>query len=82
MLEQGGMKMITKRNAMKAGMLYQFIESSRGFYQCAVKNASMRSRMNVPLRICCKRVNELFPDETAEKEFLRQAEERKLVQLA
>src|SRR5216110_3453681 len=47
---QGGIPGIEKRNQAKAGLLYDTIESSGGFYACPVEKAS-RSKMNVVFRV-------------------------------
>ena len=47
---EGGIPGMEKRNAAKAGRLYDTIESSRGFYSCPVEKAS-RSKMNVVFRV-------------------------------
>jgi phosphoserine aminotransferase len=39
-----------KRNNAKAGLLYNTIESSAGFYSCPVEKSS-RSKMNVVFRV-------------------------------
>jgi phosphoserine aminotransferase len=47
---EGGVLGIEKRNKAKAGLLYDTIESSGGFYSCPVEKAS-RSKMNVVFRV-------------------------------
>src|SRR5438046_7469068 len=47
---QGGIPGMEKRNQAKAGLLYDTMESSGGFYACPVEKAS-RSKMNVVLRL-------------------------------
>ncbi len=47
---EGGVQGMEKRNQAKAGLLYDTIESSGGFYSCPVEKAS-RSRMNVVFRV-------------------------------
>ncbi len=47
---EGGVQGMEKRNAAKAGLLYDTIESSGGFYSCPVEKAS-RSKMNVVFRV-------------------------------
>jgi phosphoserine aminotransferase len=46
----GGISAIEQRNAAKAKLLYDTIESSGGFYRCPVENSS-RSKMNVVFRV-------------------------------
>ena len=47
---EGGIPGMVKRNDAKAGLLYETIESSGGFYSCPVEKSS-RSRMNVVFRV-------------------------------
>ncbi len=60
----GGLEAIARRNAAKAGVLYQAIDDSGGFYRGHAERAG-RSRMNVTFRL---------PSEDLEKRFARQAE--------
>ncbi|KAK8674133.1 hypothetical protein V6N13_112429 [Hibiscus sabdariffa] len=71
LLEQGGLKEVEKKNEKKAGILYNAIDESKGFYRCPVEK-SVRSLMNVP-----------FTLEKSELEavFLKEAEKEKMVQL-
>lgn len=71
LLAQGGLEEVEKRNARKAGLLYEAIEGSRGFYRCPVEK-SVRSLMNVPFTL--ERA-ELEP------EFIKEAAKEKMVQL-
>lgn len=48
--EQGGLQGIAERNQAKAGLLYDAIDGSGGFYRNPVAPAS-RSRMNVPFTL-------------------------------
>jgi phosphoserine aminotransferase len=66
----GGVAEIERRNVAKAGLLYDFLDSS-GFYRNPVEKSD-RSRMNVPFRL---------PDERLDAAFLKGAEERGMVQL-
>lgn len=59
----------------KSQMIYNEIARSDGFYGCPV-NEDSRSRMNVPFR-----VGSIEGNEALEKEFLKGAEARKMVQL-
>lgn len=63
MLDQGGLPAIGRRNAEKAKMLYDALDSSGGFYRPHAKPGS-RSNMNVPFRL---------PSEDLEKQFLAEA---------
>jgi len=47
---EDGIPGMVKRNDAKAGLLYETIESSGGFYSCPVEKSS-RSRMNVVFRV-------------------------------
>ncbi len=47
---EGGTQGMAKRNDAKAGLLYNTIESSGGFYSCPVEKSS-RSKMNVVFRV-------------------------------
>src|SRR5216110_3043532 len=62
---QGGIPGIEKRNQAKAGLLYDTIESSGGFYACPVEKAS-RSKMNVVFRVA-------GGDDSIEKKFAAEA---------
>jgi phosphoserine aminotransferase len=61
----GGITAVQKRNEAKAKLLYGTIDSSNGYYHCPVEKDS-RSLMNVVFRVG-------GGDETAEKEFGKQA---------
>jgi len=61
----GGLGAIEKRNIAKAGLLYDAIENSGGYYQCPVE-ADSRSKMNVIFRVA-------GGDEAIEKRFAEQA---------
>jgi phosphoserine aminotransferase len=47
---EGGIQGMVKRNESKAGLLYDTIESSGGFYSCPVEKSS-RSKMNIVFRV-------------------------------
>jgi len=68
---QGGLASIEERNRQKAGLLYDVIDNSGGFYRGHAKKES-RSLMNVPFRL---------PDEELEADFLSAAEKERLLQL-
>jgi phosphoserine aminotransferase len=57
---QGGLAAVEKLNADKAGLIYQAIDGSGGFYRCPVAPA-VRSTMNVVFRL---------PSEELEKAFV------------
>ena len=67
----GGLEAIARHNAAKAGLIYQAIDSSGGFYRGHARPDS-RSRMNVTFRL---------PSEDMEKKFAKQAEAEGLVGL-
>jgi phosphoserine aminotransferase len=68
--QQGGLKVIGERNAAKAGLLYDYIDSS-GFYRNPVAPAC-RSWMNVPF---------LLPKPELDKNFVAEAAQAGLVNL-
>jgi phosphoserine aminotransferase len=69
--KNGGVAAMEKTNIAKAGLLYDAIDASNGFYNCPVDKAD-RSRMNVPFTL---------KDASLDVEFLKQADERGLLQL-
>ena len=69
--KNGGVAAMEKVNIAKAKLLYDAIDASNGFYSCPVNKAD-RSRMNVPFRL---------KDANLDGAFLKQAEERGLLQL-
>ena len=66
----GGLAEIERRNIAKAGLLYDFIDTS-GFFRNPVEKSD-RSRMNVPFAL---------RDQSLDEKFLEGAEQRGLVQL-
>mmetsp|Transcript_23932 Transcript_23932/g.66434 ORF Transcript_23932/g.66434 Transcript_23932/m.66434 type:complete len:412 (-) Transcript_23932:124-1359(-) len=64
LLRDGGLEAIEKRNAEKAAVLYDAIESCGGFFNCPVDPA-VQSAMNVPFTIPSS--------EDLEKEFIKAA---------
>lgn len=71
LLAQGGLSEVEKKNAKKAGILYDAIDGSKGFYRCPVEK-SVRSLMNVPFTL---EKTEL------EAEFVKEAAKENMVQL-
>ncbi len=69
--EQGGVSSIAKRNEEKAGLIYDVIDNSNGFYKGHATPDS-RSLMNITFRIA---------DEELEKQFLVEAKEAGFVGL-
>lgn len=72
---QGGLKAMNDLALKKSQMVYKIIEDSNGFYYCPV-DVSVRSRMNIPFRVGGPGGNE-----NLEKEFLKGAEAKGMVQL-
>ena len=72
LLREGGLEGVQKRNEEKAGVLYEAIESTGGFFDCPVEK-SVRSLMNVPFTIPS--------NGDLEKEFIKSAAEVGLVTL-
>lgn len=70
-LAEGGLTGMQKRNEAKAKLLYDTIESSKGFYSCPVEKSS-RSLMNVVFRMA-------NGDEAMEKDFAKGAAAANLV---
>jgi phosphoserine aminotransferase len=68
MLSAGGLKEIERRNEEKAGLLYDAIDGSGGFYRGTAEKGS-RSRMNVTFRL---------PSEELEAKFVKEATAEKL----
>jgi phosphoserine aminotransferase len=67
----GGVARMEQTNIAKAGLLYDAIDASNGFYRCPVAKAD-RSRMNVPFNT---------RDAATDAEFLKQAEAQGMLQL-
>mmetsp|Transcript_40199 Transcript_40199/g.29644 ORF Transcript_40199/g.29644 Transcript_40199/m.29644 type:complete len:109 (+) Transcript_40199:836-1162(+) len=72
-MKEKGIQYYTEFAQKKSSMLYDFIDSSEGYYTNPV-DKKYRSRMNVPFRVKC--------DEALEKKFLKESEEAGLVCLA
>jgi phosphoserine aminotransferase len=70
----GGVQHWNEQSDKKAGMIYDCIEGSDGFYSCPVEK-SARSRMNVPFII-------QGGNEALEKKFMEEAKKVKLYTLA
>ena len=68
LIEQGGLKVMARRNAAKAASLYATIDHSHGFYECKVP-AACRSQMNVVFQL-------KTPD--LAKQFIYEAEQQSL----
>jgi phosphoserine aminotransferase len=70
--EMGGLAGMARVNQEKAGMLYDLLDHSEGFYRPHARPAD-RSMMNVTFRL---------PSEQLENDFVRQAEQQGLTNLA
>lgn len=70
----GGVSHWAEMSGRKAGLLYDTINGSDGFYRCPVEEGA-RSRMNVPFTI-------MGGNEALEKKFLEEAKKVKLYTLA
>jgi phosphoserine aminotransferase len=71
LLAQGGLAEIERKNIAKAGLLYDALDASGGFYVNPVRTED-RSRMNVPFKL---------RDESLDGTFLQGAQARGLLQL-
>ncbi|KAG8373604.1 hypothetical protein BUALT_Bualt11G0041600 [Buddleja alternifolia] len=71
LIAQGGLSEVEKKNVKKAGILYDAIDGSKGFYRCPVEK-SVRSMMNVPFTLTKPEL---------EAEFVKEAAKEKMVQL-
>lgn len=67
---KGGLAAMEKTNIIKAGLLYDYLDSM-DFYHCPTAREN-RSRMNIPFTL---------KDEALDEEFLKQAKARGLIQL-
>lgn len=66
---QGGVAAIEERNEKKAGLLYDTIDASRGFYRCPVETAC-RSVMNVVWRLPSPELEDAFVKEAEAQEMI------------
>ncbi|MQM15724.1 hypothetical protein Taro_048674 [Colocasia esculenta] len=66
LLEQGGLAEVEKKNVHKAGILYDAIDGSGGFYVCPVEK-SVRSFMNVPFTLTKSDLEKKFIEEAAKE---------------
>ncbi len=71
-IERVGVDTIAKQNAAKAGVIYDTIDASGGFYR-GHSDISCRSQMNITFRL---------PDEALEKTFLAEASAAGMIGLA
>lgn len=70
--QQGGLAAMEQRNAKKAGMVYEAIDQSNGFYKGTVSNKDQRSHMNITFRL---------PSEELTDEFIKTASKNNMVGL-
>lgn len=66
----GGLKKMAEINEKKAGLLYDAIDNSDGFYKGFVRNKGDRSYMNVTFRL---------PSPELDAELIKEAESKKLI---
>lgn len=71
----GGVDAMYANSLKKSAMIYDLIESSNGFFSCPIEKR-YRSRMNVVFR-----VGAAGGDEAVEAEFLKGAQQLKMLQL-
>jgi phosphoserine aminotransferase len=69
--QQGGVEGLERRSVEKAGLLYEAIDRSNGYYRCPVEPRD-RSHMNVVFRL---------PSEDLEKQFVAESAEAGLIGL-
>ena len=69
MKSQGGLEAMESNAAKKAGLLYDSIDRSSGFYNCPVEVAS-RSHMNVVFRLPSEELEQKFIAEAAQADLL------------
>jgi phosphoserine aminotransferase len=67
-IEQGGVAGLEKRNAAKAGMLYETIDASGGFYKGIVRKAD-RSDMNITWKMDNEELEQQFIRESVQSGF-------------
>jgi phosphoserine aminotransferase len=70
--QQGGLAAMEQRNTKKAGMVYDAIDSSNGFYKGTVSIKEQRSHMNLTFRL---------PSEELTDEFIKTAAKNDMVGL-
>src|SRR6185295_16599053 len=67
MEKQGGLAAIEKRNAEKAKLIYDAVDSSGGYYTGTVADKAARSHMNVTFRLTNEEITEKFIKECSGK---------------
>lgn len=73
---QGGLKALDQQSEEKSQLVYELIDQSNGFYVNSIEK-SVRSRVNIPLRIITNGV----PDEKLEAQFLSEAIKANMIEL-
>ncbi|MCJ8746729.1 hypothetical protein PDJAM_G00145250 [Pangasius djambal] len=73
--KSGGTDVMDKLSKQKSSLIYDIINSSKGFYSCPI-DAECRSRMNIPFRI-----GNSDGDEALEKQFLEGASKLGMISL-
>ncbi len=73
--EQGGLRKMYERNVEKAGLLYDAIDASDGFYRVH-GNKEYRSFMNVSFRAPTEELDKLFQEEAAKVNLINLAGHR------
>ena len=81
--ERGGVAGMTERQALKAGLVYAAMERSGGVFVPAVVAAApaVRSRTNLPFRVCRVTAAGPVPDAALEAAFLKAAATKGLLEL-
>lgn len=67
--EQGGLAAVEKKNREKAGVIYQAIDQSGGFFRGCAQQES-RSLMNITFRLPSEDLEKLFVKESEQKGFV------------
>lgn len=72
MLENGGLDAMASKAAERSEMLYNYMDSSNGYYKNSVESR-YRSRMNIPFRVAM--------NEELEAKFIKEAAKKGLIEL-
>jgi phosphoserine aminotransferase len=67
---QGGLAAMEKRNATKAGLIYDVIDQSNGFYKGTVSIKDQRSHMNLTYRLPSEPLTDKFIKEAAAQQMV------------
>lgn len=79
LLSQGGVKGAEERSQQKAKLLYGAIDASQGVFTPTVRQAGVRSLMNVTFRVCDPATAKPSPD--LEKAFIQRCKDNGIVQI-